>query len=114
MKGTIASAQPTLDLIKELGWEEEDMEVWAEPDFKYDGFRSEVELSGLSFGYPGGKNVIHDISLKINPGSFVAFVGPSGAGKTTLVDLILGVLQPDKGNVKISEFFVKIVKNRKL
>ena len=103
MKGAIASAKPTLELISELGWEDETIEVWKEPDFRYEGFKPEVEISHVSFTYPStGNRVIRDISMKIASGSVVGFVGPSGAGKTTLIDLILGVLVPDSGEVKIS------------
>ncbi len=46
--------------------------------------------------------VIKNVSLDISPGAFVAFVGPSGAGKTTLADLILGVNSPDSGSISVA------------
>jgi ABC-type bacteriocin/lantibiotic exporter with double-glycine peptidase domain len=48
------------------------------------------------------ETTIQDISLDVNSGSFVAFVGPSGGGKSTLIDLILGLLAPSAGSIKIS------------
>jgi ABC-type bacteriocin/lantibiotic exporter with double-glycine peptidase domain len=46
---------------------------------------------------------LNNVSLQIPPGSLAAFVGPSGAGKTTIVDTLLGVLIPDSGEVRISK-----------
>jgi ATP-binding cassette subfamily B protein len=50
--------------------------------------RGEVELRGLTFAYPGGPEVLRDVSLKVPAGSTVAIVGPTGSGKTTLVSLL--------------------------
>lgn len=103
MKSSIASAQPTLDLLRDLGWGKDTIEEWIEPDFIYDGFRPTVEMKNVSFKYPGqSAEVITEIDLAIPNGSFVGLVGPSGAGKSTLVDLFLGVLEPDRGAVLIS------------
>lgn len=61
-----------------------------------------VVASGVSFRYPDGdEDIVHDVSLTIEPGSFVAFVGPSGAGKTTLVDIVLGLNIPHTGSVLV-------------
>ncbi|GAB4577470.1 MAG: metal ABC transporter ATP-binding protein [Anaerolineales bacterium] len=59
-----------------------------------------VELNHVSFGY-GTEPVLEDINLHLHPGQFAALVGPSGAGKTSLLKLILGTLQPDHGEVCI-------------
>lgn len=60
-------------------------------------------IDNVKFRYPAqNSDVINDISLSIPEGSFVGFVGSSGAGKTTLVDLMLGVLEPKNGGVLIS------------
>ena len=52
-----------------------------------------VELNDVTFGY-GAEPVLEDICLHLHPGQFAALVGPSGAGKTSLLKLILGTLQP--------------------
>lgn len=63
-----------------------------------------VRLSQVSFQYPDGESpAVQDISLEIEPGSIAAFVGPSGAGKTTIVDLILGLFSPQHGVVSVGE-----------
>ncbi len=61
-----------------------------------------VELKGVEFTYPDADvPVVTDINLSAEPGGFIAFVGPSGAGKTTLADLVLGLNVPQKGTVSI-------------
>src|SRR5688500_1934738 len=61
-----------------------------------------LELKGVGKGYgPAGKraDVLHDINLTVERGEFVAVVGYSGAGKTTLISMIAGLTQPDRGEV---------------
>lgn len=55
-------------------------------------------LSDIHFSY-GEKKVINDLNLQINKGDFIGLLGRSGEGKTTLVDLILGIHHPDKGDI---------------
>ncbi len=59
-----------------------------------------VELNQVTFGF-GAEPILEDISLHLHPGQFAALVGPSGAGKTSLLKLILGVLKPTRGEVCI-------------
>lgn len=62
-----------------------------------------VELSSVSYRHdPNGPLVVDDVSLRIEPGQFVALTGPSGSGKTTIVNLILGFEVPESGSVLIS------------
>lgn len=62
--------------------------------------REELRLSDVSFSY-GTHRVLRDVSLCVPAGSFAAIVGPSGAGKTTIVDIIAGLYRPDSGEVWI-------------
>lgn len=65
-------------------------------------FSALLSVDHLTFSYPNTeKTVLDDISLDIKKGQAVAFVGASGAGKTTLSDIILGLLNPQSGTVKI-------------
>ena len=57
-----------------------------------------VELRDASFGYDGAA-VLSDVSLAVQPGAFTGIVGPSGSGKTSLLRLLLGTAQPQRGTV---------------
>jgi zinc/manganese transport system ATP-binding protein len=59
-----------------------------------------VELRHVSFAF-GAEPVLEDISLHLHPGQFAALVGPSGAGKTSLLKLILGTLEPTQGQIYV-------------
>lgn len=63
--------------------------------------RPEVRLEHISFAYPGGEEVISDLTLSIPFGQTIAITGRSGAGKTTLVKLIQGALTPTRGTIAI-------------
>lgn len=65
-------------------------------------FKDSIRLNGVSFKYPNQKDYsIKDVSLTIPIGQSVAFIGESGAGKTTLVDIILGLFRPEKGTISV-------------
>jgi ABC-type multidrug transport system fused ATPase/permease subunit len=65
-------------------------------------FNHSLQLDGISYTYPGGtRPVLNNISLSIGAKSTTAFVGPTGSGKTTIVDIILGLLPVDSGLIKV-------------
>jgi zinc transport system ATP-binding protein len=59
-----------------------------------------VEIRGLAFAF-NGETVLQDVNLDIPQGSFMAIIGPNGGGKTTLLKLMLGILKPDQGTIRI-------------
>ena len=100
IKSSIGSAGPTLDLIEELKTLNFDSGKVDHLDFEHTGFTGEINLENITLTYPTKRTpAVKGISLRIKPGQVVSFVGPSGAGKTTVIDVILGVLEPDSGIV---------------
>lgn len=66
--------------------------------------KEKIQIQNLSYKYPEGEDfVLRDVNISIPKNKSIALVGPSGAGKTTLADLILGVLEPTRGNILIDE-----------
>jgi len=103
IRGGLGAATPTLDLIDLLGNAPMIENVDDSVDVIHEGFESEIQVIGASLTYPNKfAPAISDKTLRIPAGASVAFVGPSGAGKTTIIDVLLGVLNPDEGSVLIS------------
>jgi ABC-type multidrug transport system fused ATPase/permease subunit len=103
IQGSLGAAMPTLDLIDELGNTKLIENVDDSVDITHEGFKPTIRVENVSLAYPGKSTMaISNISLTVPSGASVAFVGPSGAGKTTIIDVLLGVLNPDKGEVLIS------------
>jgi len=64
-------------------------------------FEHELSFKKVSFAYEDGRDVLHEVSFSIPKGSMVGLVGPSGAGKTTSVDLMLRLLSPTGGSIAL-------------
>jgi zinc transport system ATP-binding protein len=60
-----------------------------------------IEIHGLSFSFEGGPPVLEGVNLEITEGDFASVIGPNGGGKTTLVKLIVGLLTPSTGRVRV-------------
>ena len=103
VKSSLSAAKPTFELIDELNGVEELERIETVISTNHTDFLPRVKLSNLKFTYSDAvENTIQDISLEISEGKFIAFVGPSGGGKSTLIDLILGLLAPSSGSITIS------------
>lgn len=77
-------------------------------------FKGQIEFDGVSFSYGGDKQVLKDVSFKIEAGQIAAIVGPSGTGKTTLVSLIPRFYDPVSGHVNIDGTDVRRYKLKSL
>jgi ATP-binding cassette, subfamily B, bacterial len=82
----------------------EDHSVVDEPDARQlIHLGGSVEFENVDFAYPGGRQVFHGLDLRIEPGQRVGLVGPSGAGKTTLISLVQRLADVDGGRVLIDD-----------
>jgi ABC-type bacteriocin/lantibiotic exporter with double-glycine peptidase domain len=102
-KGNIGTATPAIQMLQETPLIEIPTSGNLNIDVKHEGFSPNVSLKNISYKYPtGSKNALSDINLQIGSGKTIAIVGASGAGKTTLIDALLGVLPIESGTVEIS------------
>ena len=93
-------AVPSLDLIYNDLMEVDKLEV-TEKDKDNDWkFKNKIEVRNVTYAYPDGDvNVIENANFVIDRGTTVAFIGASGAGKSTMVDILLGLLAPQYGKI---------------
>jgi ABC-type multidrug transport system fused ATPase/permease subunit len=113
IRSSIGQAKPTLDLIETLGTARIIEDTNDHVDLFHKGFQPDIRLENVSFTYPDASfPAVENVSLWIPSGKSVAFVGPSGAGKTTIIDILLGVLNPGEGFVEISGMSPKLVVNK--
>lgn len=106
LKGSYGTAAPTLDMVRDLQFVPPLSQTSDSRRnyFDHEGFIASVKLRDVTLIYPGkDKPALSRIDLVVEQGKFIAIVGPSGAGKTSLVDVILGVTKPTSGNCELSE-----------
>lgn len=107
LRDNAAAAATTFDLATELagsrGIEWEALPTDTLLDAELVATPIGIEVERVSFSYPGSNvAALDNVSLVVEPGTSLAVVGRSAAGKSTLVDVILGVLQPDSGSVRLA------------
>jgi ABC-type multidrug transport system fused ATPase/permease subunit len=105
IKSNIGMSELTLETISEL--EQLKSTTLAntsiENNFIHEGFTPSIKVTDVEFSYNrDAKEDIKIDNLEVPPGSSLAIVGPTGAGKTTLVDIMLGILEPRKGQILVS------------
>ena len=81
--------------------DEEEMEVEDAKAKQLDKVKGDVAFENVFFGYNPDKTIIHDFSAKAKPGQKIAIVGPTGAGKTTMVNLLMRFYEINKGRISI-------------
>ena len=98
LQSALAAAERVFRLIDEAP-EPED----SEHAMELKEVRGDVELNDVCFGYTAEREIIHDLSLKAPKGKTVAIVGPTGAGKTTLINLLMRFYDVDSGTITVDE-----------
>ena len=105
----ILYCKPSLDLIYNDFREIEGHEFDSVSDEEREEFSFEesIKIKDITYRYPNtDKDVLHNVSLVVPKGKTVAFIGSSGAGKTTLADIVLGLLQPQQGEVLVDNWSI--------
>ena len=96
LQSTAAAAERVFEF---LGEEEEDLTV--EHPVKLEHVEGSVSFEHVKFGYDPEKIIVNDFNCKVNPGQMVAIVGPTGAGKTTMVKLLMRFYDVNSGSIKV-------------
>ncbi|MBQ5950964.1 MAG: ABC transporter ATP-binding protein [Lachnospiraceae bacterium] len=108
MQSALACADRIFELLDE---EEETPDA---PGSLPDDAPGAVTVSGVDFGYVPGKTVLKDISLTAAPGERIAIVGPTGCGKTTLIQLLMRFYDPQAGEIRVDGQEVRSLTRRSL
>jgi len=96
LQSTAAAAERVFEFL-----DEEEMESESDKIQRLETAAGDVEFSHVKFGYHPDKTIIKDFSANIKAGQKIAIVGPTGAGKTTIVNLLMRFYDPDSGEIKI-------------
>lgn len=86
----------------------------AENAFKLTNVKGEVRFEGVSFSYSSDKVILHDINLSVKPGHKIAFVGSTGAGKTTIINLLPRFYDIQSGKITIDGIDIKDISRKSL
>ncbi|MDV9723169.1 ABC transporter ATP-binding protein [Clostridioides difficile] len=102
LQSTAAASERVFEFLEE---EEEDQIV--ENAVSIDGLEDKIDFENVNFGYNPNKTIINDFSVNVKPGQKVAIVGPTGAGKTTIVKLLMRFYDVNSGSILIDGHNIK-------
>ncbi|MCC0628590.1 MULTISPECIES: ABC transporter ATP-binding protein [unclassified Clostridioides] len=102
LQSTAAASERVFEFL-----EEEEEEQIAENAVSIDGLEGKIDFENVNFGYNPNKTIINDFSVNVKPGQKVAIVGPTGAGKTTIVKLLMRFYDVNSGSILIDGHNIK-------
>lgn len=108
-QNSIACASRVFELMEEPMESEEGKEINL-PEM----IKGEVQFEQVSFSYQKDRSLIENFSLEVNPGEKIAIVGPTGSGKSTLINLLMRFYEVDKGNITIDGISIKDMTRQQL
>ncbi|MEH7513244.1 ABC transporter ATP-binding protein [Gottfriedia acidiceleris] len=111
LQQTAAAAERVFEFLEE---KEEVPEITNALSIKHNEVTSDVRFNHVAFGYTPEKMIIHDFNLVVKPGQKIAIVGPTGAGKSTIVNLIMRFYDVNSGEITIGGHSIKNYKRDEL
>ena len=102
LQSTAAASERVFEFLEE----EEEVQI-VENAVSIDGLEGKIDFENVNFGYNPNKTIINDFSVNVNPGQKVAIVGPTGAGKTTIVKLLMRFYDVNSGSILIDGHNIK-------
>lgn len=98
LQSTAAAAERVFDLLEA---DEQSEDVAPRGSVDVANIKGNIVFENVGFGYDADREIIHDFNLEVNTGEQIAIVGPTGAGKTTLVNLLMRFYEVGKGSIKV-------------
>lgn len=105
IQSTVAAAERVFEFIDQP----DEVKTWEGKGVQLDHVSGKVEFDHIKFGYNKDQPIIHDFSASVKPGQKIAIVGPTGAGKTTMINLLMRFYDPDSGSIKIDGVDTKLI-----
>ena len=102
LQSTAAASERVFEFLEE----EEEVQI-VENAVSIDGLEGKIDFENVNFGYNPNKTIINDFSVNVKPGQKVAIVGPTGAGKTTIVKLLMRFYDVNSGSILIDGHNIK-------
>ena len=109
LQNALACADRVLDLI-----EEESLSPDVMDDLVVNDGEGNIDIENVSFSYDKSKSLITNLNLKVEPGQRVAIVGPTGCGKSTLINLLMRFYDVDEGSIKVEGKDIRNVTRKSL
>ena len=104
LQSTTAASERVFEFLDEKEMtDEKDLQEYLKPG----DVKGKIEFKHVKFGYDPDKTIIHDFSAKVKPGEKIAIVGPTGAGKTTMVNLLMKFYEINSGDILIDDVSIK-------
>lgn len=108
IQSTVAAAERVFEFLEQP----DEQVTWQGEGEIIDHATGTVEFDHVKFGYEADKTIIHNFSAKVKPGQKIAIVGPTGAGKTTMINLLMRFYDPDSGTIKLDGIDTKAISRR--
>jgi ATP-binding cassette subfamily B protein len=103
LQSAMAANERVFEILDQKEMESENGKISVSPS----PIRGEIEFKNVEFGYNENETIIHDFSAQVQPGQKIAIVGPTGAGKTTMVNLLMRFYEINKGQILIDGIDIK-------